>query len=151
MNDPTNVLLIDDDVTVAMTLGAVLELENYQVGIGHSISEMSTLLSTTQFDIAIVDLRLGDEDGMQAIAVLRDHQPQCMSIVLTGYPTPDSMLAALRLHVVDFLTKPCDLEQLKEAVFAAKKQADTLRACRACFDEMKLKNSLIHSESPSLK
>ena len=149
--NPINVLLVDDDVTVAMTLGAVLELEDYQVGIGHSISEMRALLETKRFDIAIVDLRIGNEDGMQAITVLQDHQPQCMSIVLTGYPTPDSMLAAIRLHVVDFLTKPCDLDQLKEAVLRAKKQADNLRACRACFDEMQRKSSLVDSESLSQK
>ncbi len=132
----TNVLLVDDSVAVATSLRAVLMHANYRVEIAHSLNEMNNLLRKVTFDAAVVDLGLGAESGLDALAVLRTRQPTCQSLVLTGNPSIDSAVAALRLGAVDFLTKPCDLEQLKEALLAAKMRADAARACLECSNNL---------------
>ncbi len=136
MTNPPNLLIVDDDASVSVTLGAVFERENCRVQIGRSLAEMSALLDQAKFDVALVDMRLGEESGLQALAVLQDRQPDCRSIVLTGYSSMESAVGALRLRAVDYLNKPCDMEQLKEAVGLAKNLADAARACRECLEKL---------------
>ncbi len=133
---PANLLIVDDDVSVSVTLGAVFERENCRVQIGRSLAEMSALLDKAKFDVALVDMRLGEESGLQALAVLQNRQPDCHSIVLTGYASLESAVGALRLHAVDYLNKPCDLDQLKHAVSLARNLADAARACRECLEKL---------------
>lgn len=136
MPSPANLLIVDDDVSVGVTLGAVLERENCRVQISRSLAEMSALLDQAKFDVALVDMRLGEESGLQALAVLQNRQPECHSIVLTGYASLESAVGALRMRAVDYLKKPCDLEQLKHAVSIARSLADTARACRECLEKL---------------
>jgi DNA-binding NtrC family response regulator len=137
MPDLTQLLLVDDDPGVVLTLKAVLEREKCIVQTGHSPDEVNDLLERGQFHVAVVDLRLGPANGLDVLKTLSQRQPDCAPIVLTGYGSLESSIAAMRLGVYDYLLKPTNLEELKQAIRGARRRADHNRACRQCLEALK--------------
>ncbi len=137
MVNPTHLLLVDDDPSVAITLKAVLEQENCMVRTSKSPTEVNDLLGHEQFHVAVVDLRLGQANGIDVLKILRGRQPDCASIVLTGYGSLETSVAALREGAYDYLLKPTNLDQLKRTVKGARTRSDASRACRECLEEQR--------------
>lgn len=74
------------------------------------------LLQQETVEIAMVDLGLPGMPGLDLCQYLRDHYPSVQIIILTGYGDLDAAKQAIRLDVVDFLTKPCDHNELEVAL-----------------------------------
>lgn len=134
MKKNPHLLVVDDDANVAFTLQAFLESEGYAVKTAKDPNEMESMLPSDLFDVAIVDLRLGDSSGMSVLKTLRREQPQCAVIILTGYASVESAVDALRQGAYDYLMKPCDLDELKLTVEAAMVQGPTSSSSRAPAD-----------------
>jgi DNA-binding NtrC family response regulator len=75
-----------------------------------------------EFDIAIIDLNLPGMGGLSMLEKLRQSQPDVQAIVLTGFGDLEAARAAIRLDVVDFLTKPCALGTLEESLDRARRR-----------------------------
>jgi ActR/RegA family two-component response regulator/anti-anti-sigma regulatory factor len=95
-----------------------------------NIAEAKDLSSKRSFDVAIVDLRLGDEDGMEVLQHLTDKDSNCSVIVLTGYGSMESAQEALRRQAYEFFTKPSDMGQLKAAVARASERTSLLNSLK---------------------
>jgi two-component system response regulator RegA len=65
---------------------------------------------------AVVDLRLGDEDGLEVFAALREALPDLVGVVLTGYGSIATAVHAVRLGIVDVLQKPVDADRILAAL-----------------------------------
>lgn len=130
MAKAARLLMVDDEENVAVTLRAVLEREGYLVWTAASASEVDALVDQQEFDAAIVDLKLGDDDGIDVLKRLRTRQPDCVAIMLTGYASVESAIAAIRQGAYDYLTKPTDLDQLKMTVLGAVERSAISRALR---------------------
>jgi signal transduction histidine kinase len=110
------VLVVDDDESVILTIQGILELDGYAVTATSSAEEALELLGTQHFDVLLTDLRL---DGMDGNALLREahrQSPDIVSIMLTGYASLETAVAALREGAYDYLFKPCDVGELRRAV-----------------------------------
>jgi DNA-binding NtrC family response regulator len=90
------VLVVDDEESILITMKAVLEQANYAVATASTGAVAAHLLQEAMFDVALVDLRLDDMDGLEIMALLRQHSPDTVPIVLTGYASLDTALGALR-------------------------------------------------------
>lgn len=123
-----SLIVVDDDQDVRVTLGDVFRLEGYDVSTASCMEEVKAAHRKRGFDVAIVDLRLGDEDGMDIVQYLTENIPACSVIVLTGYGSMESAQEALRRQVYEFLTKPSDMEQLKAAVARASERTSLLQS-----------------------
>ena len=134
MKKTPHLLVVDDDANVAFTLQAFLESEGYTVKTASDPQEMENMLPHENFDVAIVDLRLGDSSGMSVLKTLRKEQSQCAVIILTGYASVESAVDALRQGAYDYLMKPCDLDELKLTVEAAMVQGPMASPSRAPAD-----------------
>ena len=64
---------------------------------------------------AVVDLRLGEEDGLAVLAALREHLPDLQAVILTGYGSIATAVEAMRIGAVDFLQKPADADMVLAA------------------------------------
>jgi len=128
MGDPARILVVDDEENVALTLGEVLKREGYHVHIAASPSEANALISKEEFDVALVDLRLGTSNGIDIIKTLRSQQPACVTIILTGYASLESAIEAIRQGAYDYLVKPCDLDELKLTVKGAVERGEMVRS-----------------------
>jgi PAS domain S-box-containing protein len=111
-----SVLVIDDEEIVCSTLKALLKAEGFDVVTALSGEEGVELLRGRQFEVAIADLVMSGMDGIQTIAALKEVDPNVEVIILTGYATVKSTIAALRQGACDFLLKPIGMAQLRPAL-----------------------------------
>ena len=112
----TSILVVDDEESVAVTMAAILELDGYRVTRTLSGAEAVALIAANHYDLVLTDLRLDDLDGMEVLAAAREHSPDTVGIVLTGYASLESAVQALRQGAYDYLLKPADVEELRATV-----------------------------------
>jgi DNA-binding response OmpR family regulator len=110
------ILVVDDDESVRVTLAAVLAAEGYRVESAASGAEALMMAESTEFELLLTDLCLDDTDGVQVLAQVQRRWPDCVSILLTGYASVDSAIAALRSGAYDYLCKPCPAADLLATV-----------------------------------
>ncbi len=113
MSGPPAALLVADDDPVALALLAeVLVGEGYVVRAAPSGAECLRLAEGGPFDLAIVDLRMPDVDGLEVTRRLGALQPGIPVIILTAFATIDTAIEAIREGASDYLSKPFRMEQL---------------------------------------
>lgn len=115
-NADINVLLLEDDQQLLQALAEVLEDAGYRVqAIGDSGRAVELSLDQ-DFDIVITDIRMAGMDGLDALARVREVQPEVRSLVVTGFSSEVDTIRALRLGVGEYLSKPFRMEQFRDAV-----------------------------------
>jgi two-component system response regulator YesN len=111
------VLFVDDEPSIRLTLPPVLEEHGFEVQSAASVTEALSAIRGSEFDVSISDLNVHESgDGLRVVAAMREHQPGCITIVLTGYPAFETAVEALRLRVDDYVVKPVDVEVLINSV-----------------------------------
>ena len=113
------ILVVDDEANVASTIRAILQLDGYDVVAATSGTEALRVLRTREFDVVLTDLRLGDVDGIEIVRTVHRSSPETAAIMLTGYASLESAVAALRAGAYDYLMKPSDVEELRATVARA--------------------------------
>jgi two-component system, sensor histidine kinase and response regulator len=111
-----DLLVVDDDESVLLTLQAVLQMDGYDVEARAVGAEAVALIRERTFDLVLTDLRLDDMDGITILAEIRKSSPDTVAIMLTGYASLETAVKALREGAYDYLVKPCDVEELKSTV-----------------------------------
>jgi DNA-binding NtrC family response regulator len=110
-----HLLIIDDHVATGLTLKAILEREDHRVWYASNADQASELMNSQSFDLAIIDLDV-DRNGINVLRSLKARQPRCRAMILTGYPSHEAADAAFREGAVSFMTKPCDVGELKRVI-----------------------------------
>jgi DNA-binding NtrC family response regulator len=114
------VLLVDDDRQALRIYGSILEESGRRVVTAESGREARNAVSESGgFGLAVVDLKLPDESGLDLFRWLRQKEPQLPVIFLTGHGTVETAVSALREGAFHYLTKPPDIEQLLALVRSA--------------------------------
>src|ERR1700743_1560927 len=107
------VLFVDDELSIRITLPAILRQEGFDVSVASSVPEAIQAIQSNSFDILLSDLNIGEPgDGFTVVSAMRRIQPEAATIILTGYPDFESALTAIRNQVDDYVTKPADVKQL---------------------------------------
>jgi two-component system response regulator RegA len=101
-----SVLVIDDEQRFAATLAQALERRGWAPRVAHTSADALAAARECLPDAAIVDLRLGDEDGLALIEPLRTAAPNARIVVLTGYASIATAVKAVKLGADDYLAKP---------------------------------------------
>ncbi len=113
----TRVLFVDDEPGMRLTLPAILKMHSFEVQSAGSVAEALQHINSSQFDVLVADLNIGEPgDGFTVVSAMRRTQPNCVNIILTGYPAFESALEAIRSQVDDYLVKPCEAETLVAAI-----------------------------------
>ncbi len=110
-----NILVVDDDIHILELLQRHLQSWNYHVFKAMSVKEAVMILRDTQVDLLITDLKMPEVDGFELIKFVSEHYPKLPKLVITGYPSVQGSLEAIKSGVLDFLTKPFTKEELKIA------------------------------------
>jgi DNA-binding NtrC family response regulator len=132
MTDQTQLLLVDDDPNITLTLSTVLERDSCIVKTASTLEALGNLLSRLEFHVAVVDLRIGSDSGIEAIRIIRKFQPDCAPILITGYGSMESCIMALRVGAFDYILKPVNLSHLRQSISGARNRFDRYNACRRC-------------------
>ena len=111
-----NILIVDDDINILELLQRHLQSWNYHTYKAVSVKEAVQILRDTHIDLLITDLKMPEIDGTELINFVSEHYPQLPKLVVTGYPSVQDSLAAIKSGVVDYLTKPFTKIELKAAI-----------------------------------
>ena len=101
-------LLIEDDVQIRLFLNERLKRQGYDVRDADSGRAGLSLLETSVFDAALIDIHLPDMTGMEVLETLKRRDPEIDAVVMTGLPEVETAIQALRLGAYDYLIKPLD-------------------------------------------
>lgn len=106
------ILIVDDEPNIRRTLAIALEAEGHQVVAVGTVRDALSEVQRGFFDLALVDLRLGTESGMELITALRTACPWTKAVVITAYASVDSAVDAMRRGAFDYLPKPFTHDQV---------------------------------------
>lgn len=129
-NDPAtakSLLLMDDDRLVLATLGEGLRQAGYRVTTASSVEEAEELLSANDFDLAILDMRLPGQSGLDLARQLRAANSDVPFIFLTAYSDDDLVTQASEIGAMGYVVKPADPDRLVPAIEAALARANDAR------------------------
>lgn len=110
------ILIVDDDNTIRKTLKAILEDEGYTVDLAATGQEAIQKTEENAYDIALLDIRLPDMEGVELLKLIKDNVPKTRKIMLTGYPSMQNAIAALNKDADAYLVKPVDVEKLLSTI-----------------------------------
>jgi YesN/AraC family two-component response regulator len=113
------VLVVDDDQLVLELLQEYLKDEEYQVITAGSGEEGISKIHSVRVDIALVDYKMPGMDGLETIEKMTESDPETVTILMTGFPTIDSSIKAMKLGASNYILKPFKLEEVKLAVTKA--------------------------------
>lgn len=151
MADPARIMVVDDEESVAVTMQAVLELEGYSVRAALSAGDARVLLDRERFDVALLDLRIENYDGIDLMREVRAAQPDCVPVMLTGYASLESAVRAIREGAYDYLVKPCDLDELKLTIARAVERGTLGRTLNQRVEELQAANAKIQHFAQDLQ
>jgi signal transduction histidine kinase len=109
-------LVVDDEESLRITTAAIFENEGYSVDTAASGDEAIALLQTTDYDLVLTDLHMEGGDGLTVLSQIRRQAPLTISVVLTGFASVESAIAALQEGAYDYLIKPCDIDSMKHTI-----------------------------------
>lgn len=114
---PIRALVVDDESSLRTALFRILDRQGFQVITANSTREAETLINTDAvFDLALIDLRLPDGDGLDIMAKIKRQHSACQVIILTGHGTIELAVKATRLGAFHFVSKPFNMEELLSIV-----------------------------------
>lgn len=116
---PIRLLLIDDEVGYVKVLSNRLSKRNFEVDTATSGTEALQLLRHKQFDVAVLDLKMEDMDGIEVLKILRKMAPELAIIMLTGHGSAEAAEEGINQGAYDYLTKPCELDELIQKIHEA--------------------------------
>lgn len=113
------ILVVDDDVDFAESLGEVLESHGCEVVIAHSGESAISIFSEQQFDIAFMDVKMPGLNGVESFFEMRKIRPDVKVMLMTGYALEELLQQAIDQGVLGVLNKPLDIEQVLKVVESA--------------------------------
>ena len=111
VHDPT-LLLVDDDKPFLTRLARAMESRGFTVDTAESVEEAVAKVRAAPPAYAVVDMRLGDGNGLDVVSAIRDRRDDCRTIILTGYGNIATAVTAVKLGAVDYLSKPADADDV---------------------------------------
>jgi two-component system response regulator AtoC len=122
-----SVLIVDDEELICRSLRMTLEQAGYVVAVALSGTDAVAQIAEEPPDCLVVDLRLGDMDGLELLKAARERVATLKAVVITAHGDVDSAVRALRLGAYDFIKKPFDVEEVLASVQNALRADDLER------------------------
>jgi PAS domain S-box-containing protein len=128
------ILIVDDDVDFALSLLDVLESRGYRVEIAHDIPGGREKAERLAPQVALVDIRLRHDSGINLIAPLKEVNPDILCVMMTAYAAMDNAIEAIHEGAYDYLQKPLDMRYL-------------LATLDRCFEKLRLESEKAEAET----
>jgi DNA-binding response OmpR family regulator len=109
-------LLVDDEVGFADVMAKRLGRRGIEVAVAYSGSEGIQALRGREYDLAVLDLKMEDMDGIEVLKIFKKLDPKMPVIMLTGHGSEKSAAEGMHYGAHDYLTKPCEFDELLEKI-----------------------------------
>jgi NtrC-family two-component system response regulator AlgB len=151
--DPLNVLIVDDEKNIRHTVRVCIEAMGGKVGEASSAETAVEIMGRSSFDVAFLDLKLGNQSGLDLIPQLLAENPNLTIVVITAYATIETAVEAMRRGAWDYLPKPFTPAQIRHTLDRVVRQRSLAR--RAVEAESQLSaetpDILLSSSAPSVR
>jgi DNA-binding response OmpR family regulator len=111
-----NILIVDDDEAILSPIAEILRLEGYYVETAKTGKEAIEKSNKRLCNLAIVDVKLPDTDGIELLKSLKETNPRMVTIIFSGFRTEDSVTRALNSGAEAYFLKPLNMEKLLETL-----------------------------------
>ena len=116
--DNKSLLIVDDDNPFRERLARAMEKKGFQVIQAESVQNGVDAVKVNKPGFAVVDLRLGDGNGLEVVKQIQTTNTESRIIMLTGYGNIPTAVAAIKEGAIDYLAKPADAEDVEKALLA---------------------------------
>ena len=113
-----SLLLVDDDEPFVRRLAKAMEKRGFVPQTAGSVAEGRAIAMDRPPAYAVIDLRLGDGNGLDVVEALHARRPDCRVVILTGYGAIATAVAAVKIGAVDYLSKPADANDIAGALLS---------------------------------
>ena len=118
IGDDKSLLLVDDDEQFVKRLARAMEKRGFVVDTAETVEDGCAVARARPPAYAVVDLRLGDGNGLDVVEAIRERREDSRVVVLTGYGAIASAVAAVKIGATDYLSKPADANQITAALLS---------------------------------
>ncbi len=116
LGDDRTLLIVDDDKPFLTRLARAMETRGFTVDTAESVEEALAKARSAAPAYAVVDMRLGDGNGLDIVSAIREKREDCRAIILTGYGNIATAVTAVKLGAIDYLAKPADADDIYAAL-----------------------------------
>ncbi|MGA2467452.1 MAG: response regulator [Thermodesulfobacteriota bacterium] len=110
------ILVVDDDAIVIKSCRRILEAEGFEVSSVPGADQALEAIRTSDFDLLLIDVKMPKRDGMYLMREIKKNWPEIPTIVMSGYPTPETIAEMLRLGATLFIPKPFRPDELIKSI-----------------------------------
>ncbi len=130
------VLIVDDEPEQCRLIEALLEAPRPEVVTANSAADARAAIRDHRVDVATIDKILPDGDGLVLLAEVKAHHPDAEVLIMTAYPTTESVTEALRRGATDYVTKPVDVIDMRIKIKNALATASLRRQLAATLEQL---------------
>jgi len=114
-----NLLIVDDELSVRDSLGKWFREEGYDTSVAESAHAALGRMAEHHFDLALVDIKMPGTDGIELLHRIHEVDPEMVVIIMTGYASVETAVAALKDGAYDYVSKPFDPDDIAHTVHNA--------------------------------
>ncbi|MBI1621827.1 ActR/PrrA/RegA family redox response regulator transcription factor [Aquamicrobium zhengzhouense] len=116
LGEDRTLLIVEDDKPFLTRLARAMEGRGFLVDTAESVEEAISKVKSAPPAYAVVDMRLGDGNGLDVVATLREKREDARAVILTGYGNIATAVTAVKLGAIDYLSKPADADDVYAAL-----------------------------------
>ncbi len=129
------ILIVDDEKNVRLTLKRCLDEEGFDIDIAINGEEALKEILSNNYDLVLLDLKMPGMDGMEVLREVREKSNNVNIIIITAYGTVEKAVEAMKLGVIDFLSKPFTPEDIRKIVKSVLKRPDLKESRLESFED----------------
>ncbi len=115
-----SLLIVDDDKAFLTRLARAMEARGFETVAVDTAAEAIAAIHKSAPAFAVIDMRLGDGNGLDVISELKAIRPEARGVILTGYGNISTAVTAVKLGAFDYLAKPADADEIFQALLSSK-------------------------------
>ena len=135
----TSILVVDDERSMRDFLKILLEKEGYRVETAAAGNEALQLLSATDFQLVISDIKMDGMSGLELLNNIKERQPSLPVVMITAFASPDDAVFAMKNGAFDYISKPFNVDEIKSVILSATSKTselDEAKSISALFPEI---------------
>jgi DNA-binding response OmpR family regulator len=113
-----SILVVDDELLIRDLLYDFFTGQGWEIAVAEDGDKALEMIRARKYDVVLADIKMPEMDGLTLTSHLRQSQPELPIVLMTGFPSVDSAVAALRNKVDDYIIKPFNINQLYKLVEA---------------------------------
>lgn len=124
MKEHPSILVVDDELLIRDLLYDFFSGQGWNISVAENGEKALEIMKSKQVDLVLTDLKMPEMDGLQLTDELKRNHPNIPVVVMTGYPSVDTAVTALRQRVHDYVVKPFNINQLFKTIDSALKDKE---------------------------